>query len=136
MDAGYTYANTPSAADTGFLALFTGVYLMIILVLAVISIIAYIIAYWRIYTKAGEPGWGAIVPFYSYYLLFKIAWGNGWFFLFLFVPVANLIVTFIVYYKLCVAFGHGVGFYLGMLFLSPIFMMILAFDSSEYMGPA
>lgn len=130
---GYTYGSTSSdAAATGLLALFSGVYLMIILVVAVLAIIAM----WRIYTKAGEPGWGSLIPFYNYYLLFKIAWGNGWLFLFLFVPVANIIVSLIVYYKLCVAFGHGVGFYLGMLFLSPIFFMILAFDSSEYYGPA
>lgn len=132
MDAGYTYANTSSAADAGLLALFSGAYLMVVLVLAVISIIAL----WRIYTKAGEPGWGCIVPFYNYYLLFKIAWGNGWLFLLLFIPLVNAVVLLIVCYKLCVAFGHGVGFYIGMLFLGPIFYMILAFDSSEYQGPA
>lgn len=135
MDAyGYTtYASTPSdAAYAGLLALFSGVYLMIILVVAVISIIAL----WRIFTKAGEPGWGCLIPFYNYYLLFKIAWGNGWLFLLLFVPIVNIVVSLIAYYKLCVAFGHGVGFFFGILFLAPIFMMIMAFDSSEYLGPA
>lgn len=131
--AGYTYGSTSSdAAATGLLALFSGVYLMIILVMAVISIIAL----WRVFTKAGEPGWGSLIPFYNLYLLFKISWGNGWMFLFTFVPVANLIVSLIAYYKLCRAFGHGVGFFFGLLFLYPIFIMILAFDSSEYLGPA
>lgn len=130
---GYTYGSTSSdAAATGLLALFSGVYLMVVLVLAVILIIAR----WRVYTKAGEPGWGSLIPFYSDYLLFKIAWGNGWLFLLSFIPVVGWIVLLIAVYKLCVAFGHGAGFFLGMFFLQPIFMMILAFDSSEYYGPA
>lgn len=128
----YDYASTSSTADAGLLALFGGAYLMILLVLMVI----YIIANWRIYTKAGQPGWGAIIPFYSQYLLFKIAWGNGWLFLLMFVPIVNAVVGLITLYKLCVAFGHGVGFFFGMFFLSPIFTLILAFGSSEYQGPA
>ena len=135
MDAGYgyaTYADTSSTATAGLLALFSGVYLMVVLVMAVITIVAL----WRIFTKAGEPGWGSLVPFYNLYLLFKISWGNGWLFLLAFVPIVNVVVSLIAYYKLCVAFGHGVGFFFGILFLNPIFMMIMAFDSSEYYGPA
>ena len=103
MDATYgytTYANTPSAASTGLLALFSGVYFMIILAVAVILIIAR----WRVYTKAGEPGWGSLIPFYNEYLLFKIAWGNGWLFLLTFIPIVGGAVLLIAVYKLCVAF--------------------------------
>ncbi|MDE6851630.1 MAG: hypothetical protein K2J67_03965 [Lachnospiraceae bacterium] len=132
MYSGYDYASTTSTANTGLLALFSGVYLMVMLVVLVIMLVAN----WRIYTKAGQPGWGAIVPFYNLYLLYKIAWGNGWLFLLMFVPIVNAVVGLIALYKLCVAFGHGVGFFFGMLFLSPIFTLILAFGSSEYQGPA
>lgn len=137
MNAGYGYGyNYASASGTGnlglFAALFSGTFLLITLVLMVL----FIIAFWRIFTKAGEPGWGSLIPFYNTYLQFKIAWGNGWLFLLLLVPVVNVVVALIALYKLCVAFGYGVGFFLGMLFLSPIFTLILAFGSAEYQGPA
>ncbi|MDO4168104.1 MAG: DUF5684 domain-containing protein [Eubacteriales bacterium] len=133
MYTGYGYTSTASTSNAGAaVALFGSTFLVIALVVMVI----FIIANWRIYSKAGEPGWGCIIPFYSQYLLFKIAWGNGWLFLLLFVPVVNLFVALVGLYKLGAAFGYGAGFFLGMLFLSPIFTLILGFGSSEYQGPA
>lgn len=133
----YDYANAASGAGDASLVslitlLFSGVYLLVVLVIAVLTLIAYC----KIFAKAGEPWWGGIVPFYNMYLMFKIAWGNGWLFLLTFVPIVGVVVQLVAFWKLCVAFGHGVGFYLGLFFLTPIFLMILAFDSSEYMGPA
>ncbi len=134
MDAGYAYnyAGTPSAETEELLVLFNFVVTLGILALLVV----FVIAYWKIYAKAGEPGWGSWVPIYKSYLLFKIAWGNGWLFLLLLVPIVNIVVAFVTLYKLCKAFGYGVGFFLGMLFLAPIFILILAFGSAEYQGPA
>ena len=37
--------------------------------------------------------------------------------------------------KLAKAFGHGVGFTIGLFFLNPIFMLILGFSGDEYIGP-
>lgn len=133
----YDYANAASGAgDAGLVSLFTllfsGIYLLVILAIAVLTLIAYC----KIFAKAGEPWWGGIVPFYNMYLLFKIAWGNGWLFLLTIVPIVGVVVQLVAFWKLCVAFGHGVGFFLGLFFLTPIFLMILAFDSSEYQGPA
>lgn len=132
---GYDYAATTDAqmaAQAGLFGAAIGTYVLICLVVGVIGIIAC----WKIFTKAGEPGWASIVPFYSQYILFKIAWGNGLLFLLMFVPVVNAVISVMVLYKLCKSFGQGVGFFLGMLFLSPIFIMILAFGSAEYLGPA
>ena len=131
---GYDYAGTTSSAGNlnSLAVLFSGAYLIIMLIFMAILIVAN----WKIFTKAGEPGWACFVPFYSQYLLFKIAWGNGWLFLLMCIPVANAIVSLIVLYKLSVAFGHGIGFFLGLLFLSPIFILILGFGSSQYQGPA
>lgn len=124
----YNYGYDPAMA--GALAMFTGVYLIVALVLCVL----FIVACWRIYTKAGEPGWASLVPFYSNYVLFKIAFGNGWLFLLMLVPIANIVVSIMLIFKLAKAFGQGVGFGFGLLFLSPIFLLILAFGSSEYEG--
>ena len=93
-----------------------------------------IVAMWKIFEKAGEPGLAAIIPFYNVYVLFKITWGNGWKFLFLLIPIANLVFAIITMVKLAKAFGKSGGFAVGLIFLSIIFYCILAFDSSTYLG--
>ena len=106
-----------------------GIYL-ISLAFAVLAIVAM----WKIFTKAGEPGWGAIVPFYNLYLLYKITWGSGWMFLTMLIPVANAVIAIITYFKLAKVFGKGAGFGVGLWLLNPIFMLILAFGDSSYQG--
>ncbi len=93
-----------------------------------------VIAMWKIFEKAGEPGWAAIIPFYNLYVLFKITWGNGWKFLFLLIPIANFVFAIITMVKLAKAFGKSGGFAVGLVFLSIIFYCILAFDQSIYLG--
>ena len=93
-----------------------------------------IVAMWKIFEKAGKPGWAAIIPFYNIYVLFKITWGNGWKFLFLLIPIANIVFAIITMVKLAKAFGKSGGFAVGLIFLSIIFYCILAFDKSEYLG--
>ena len=126
MTAGYSY----DPAVAGALAMFSGIYLIVSLVVLVLLIVAN----WKIFTKAGEPGWASLIPFYSNYVLFKIVFDKGWLFLLLFIPVVNAIISIILIFKLAQVFGHGVGFGFGLLFLSPIFLLILAFGSSEYEG--
>ena len=100
------------------------------LILAILSIIAV----WRIYKKAGEPGWAAIVPFYSTYVLFKITWGSGWKFLLMLIPIANIVFGVITMHKLSKAFGHGGGYTVGLVFLQFIFLCILGFGDAQYLG--
>ena len=107
------------------------VYYIIFLAVLVLDVIAF----WKIFTKAGKPGWACIVPFYSQYCQFDIAWGNGWYFLLGLIPCVNIVVAVIHSIKLAKAFGRGTGFGLGMFFLAPIFFMILGFGSAEYIGP-
>ena len=91
---------------------------------------------WMIFAKAGEPGWKAIIPYYNTYTLYKLAWGNGWLFLLQLIPAVNIVVAFICGLKLARAFGHGLGWGLGINFLPIIFYPMIAFGKSEYMGPA
>ncbi|MBR6850081.1 MAG: hypothetical protein IKM88_07610 [Lachnospiraceae bacterium] len=111
--------------------LFSGVMGIVWLVVMV----AMIVAMWKLFEKAGEAGWKSLIPFYSSYILFKIAWGNGLLFLLMFVPCVNVVVSFIVLWKLCKAFDQGIGMYLLMLFVTPVAWLILGFGSAQYIGP-
>lgn len=94
-----------------------------------------LIAMWKLFTKAGEAGWKAIIPFYNLYTLTKIVYGNGWKFLFMLVPILSIVYVIMLYVRLGQRFGKSAGFIIGLLFLSPIFELILAFDNSYYQGP-
>jgi len=99
--------------------------------------LAMIIAQWRIFTKAGEDGWKSLIPFYNSYCFFEIIAGNGWLFLISFIPgIGAFILWILSAIKLSAAFRRGTAFTFGLLFFSPIFMMILAFGPSQYDGPA
>ena len=52
-----------------------------VILLVVAYFVLKIVANWKIFEKAGQPGWASIVPFYSNYIEFNIYWGNGWLFL-------------------------------------------------------
>lgn len=94
-----------------------------------------IVANWKIFTKAGKPGWASIIPFYNLYVLFEIVGMNGWLFLLLLVPIANIVIFIMYNIKLAQVFGKGTGFIIGLIFLQNIFTLILAFGSSQYQGP-
>jgi len=112
----------------------TGVAIGIAIGLAILLV--YVAALWRIFTKAGQPGWAAIIPIYNYYVILKIVGRPWWWLLLYLVPIVNLVILIIVLNDLSKSFGHGVGFTLGLIFLSFIFYPILGFVDSRYLGPA
>ena len=93
-----------------------------------------LVGMWKVFVKAGKPGWAAIVPFYNAYCLFEMSFGNGWLFLLCFVPCVNFVVMIMCCFKLAKAFGQGAGFGLGLLFLPFVFMLILGFGDAQYIG--
>lgn len=142
------------------IAEFFGVYLVIALVIAVLEIVAW----WKIFSKAGEKGWKSIIPFYNGYIQYKIVWDTKFFWIALLLPivmtllnvicgavggllvwvsslvtvvgsVALAVISIMLLYRLSQAFGHGVGFTLGLLFLQPIFILILGLGGDQYQGP-
>ena len=119
-------------SDAGLAAMMAGLGVYLIVILAVSIVL--IVALWKVYVKAGEPGWAAIVPFYSNYVLFKLAMGNGWLFLLCLIPYVGMIAPYVAYFMLAKKFGKGTGFGIGMIFLTVIFLPILAFGSAEYEG--
>ena len=102
---------------------------------AIIFGILVIIGMWKVFTKAGEPGWMSLIPFLNTYKLYKIAWGNGWLFLLGLIPIVNIVVYIMVSIKMARAFGMGTGFAVGLILLPSIFYLILGFGDSVYYGP-
>ena len=100
------------------------------LAVAIVSIIAQ----WKIFTKAGKPGWAAIIPFYNMYTLFEVAGMNGWMFLLMLIPIVNIIIMIMLYVNLAKSFGKSTGFAVGLIFLNFIFMLNLGFGSDQYVG--
>lgn len=104
------------------------------LIIGIVVALVMIAGMWKMFSKAGEPGWASIIPFYNAYVLFKITWGSGIKFLLLLIPIANIVVVIMTQIKLAKAFGKSTGFAVGLILLPPIFYVILGFDSSEYLG--
>jgi len=87
---------------------------------------------WKIFTKAGEPGWASIIPIYSAIVLLKIVGRPAWWFLLFLIPFVNIIVLILVCIDLARKFGKGTGFGLGLAILGIIFFPILAFGDAQY----
>lgn len=120
--------------DAAFAAVGLGVYAFSLIISLAVTVLV-LVAQWKLFVRAGKPGWACLIPFYNMYCLFDIAWGTGWLFLLQFIPCVNFVVMIMLYIKLAKAFGQGTGFGIGLIFLNPIFIAILGFGSAEYIGP-
>ena len=100
----------------------------------VVSIIS-IVALWKVFSKAGKPGWGAIIPFYNLYLLLKIAGKPGWWLILFLIPFVNIYAAFSMSIGVAKAFNRSTMFGIFMLgLLSFIGYLMLAFGKSTYAG--
>jgi Family of unknown function (DUF5684) len=106
-----------------------------IMVVVVAAALFYLVASWRIYTKAGEPGWAAIVPIVSTFYLLKIVGRPFWWFFVFLIPFAGTVFGIVALHDLSRSFGHGGWFTTGLLFLPFIFWPVLAFSGARYVGP-
>jgi uncharacterized membrane protein YhaH (DUF805 family) len=105
----------------------------VIFALISIALIIFLIAsLWKVFTKAGKPGWFCLIPFFNLFVMVQIAGRPWWWFLLFFVPIINMIVSIIIPFDMAKRFGKGIGFGFGLLFLSFIFYPIIAFDDSVY----
>jgi uncharacterized membrane protein YoaK (UPF0700 family) len=93
-----------------------------------------IVAVWKIFTKAGKPGWASIVPIYNIIVWLQVVNRPIWWILLLFIPIVGFIVAIILTNDLAKAFGKGVGWTIGLLFLPMVFLPILGFGDDEYVG--
>lgn len=106
---------------------------LIILWLAVVVFI--IAAMWKVFEKAGHPGWTSIIPFYNIYIMTKIGGKPGWWVIMFLIPFVNLIFLIWLYNMISKSFGKDEAFTAGLLLLGIVFWPILGFGSAKYLGP-
>ena len=95
-----------------------------------------IIAMWKVFTKAGQPGWASIIPIYNLYIWCKIVGRPGWWIILMLIPFVNFVICIILCIDMAKSFGKGAGFGIGLALLGIIFWPILGFGSAQYQGPS
>lgn len=144
--------TTAAAIVGGFFATFIVIFLIVY--------VLQVIGYWKMFKKFGEPGWKSIIPLYNYYIECKYCWNTKWFWIIIGIAVLSgiiagfgeegstveflangvgavaSIITLIETYKVSKSFGHGIGYFLGLIFLRAIFTIIIGFGKSQYVGNA
>jgi Family of unknown function (DUF5684) len=103
-----------------------------------------------VFTKAGQPGWAAIVPGLNLAVMCRVAGYSAWWALayplsLTFIVVLNLttpLVFAIFYIELALiargiarSFGRGAGTIVGLTLISPVFWCILGFGPATYQRP-
>lgn len=121
--------DTTTAPDASI-----GVFPLIISLALAVLVIA---GLWKIFSKAGQPGWGAIIPIYNVYLMLKVAGRPGWWLVLYIIPIVNIVIALIVAIDLAKSFGKGAGFGVVALWLFTfVGYPMLGFGDARYQGPA
>lgn len=101
--------------------------------LAVIVLI--IVSMWKIFTKAGKPGWAAIIPIYNLIVLLEIVGKPAWWVILVLIPFVNFFVLIYLAHLLSKSFGKDIVMTLLLIFLPFIGYPVLAFGDATYGGP-
>lgn len=98
----------------------------------------YVVANWKIFEKAGQPGWAAIIPIYNIIVMLDVQGRPKWWIIWYLIPFVNYVSGVVMFIIQCLdyakRFGKDGGFVAGLILLNPIFLLILAFGSAQYQG--
>ena len=104
-----------------------------VIVFYLIFMVLMIVAMWKMFAKAGKPGWAAIVPIYNFIVMLEVAKKPLWWIILIFlVPIVNIIFFVMMLNGISKSFGKSEGFTVGLFLLFPIFIMILGFGPAKY----
>ncbi len=87
---------------------------------------------WKVFEKAGKPGWAGLVPIYNFIVMLEIAKKPLWWVALLFIPFANIVVGVLIMMNIAKSFGKGTGFAIGMILLPFVFWPMLGFGDAQY----
>lgn len=136
MNQLFTLAQNSGGGGGGAGAAAAGVVGLLFMLIYVGIIVAVIAGMWKTFSKAGQPGWAAIVPIYNLYIWTKIVGRPWWWLLLMFIPIVSIVIAIILCVDLAKSFGKGIGFAVGLILLGFIFIPILGFGSAQYQGPS
>ena len=111
-----------------------GIIAMLMMVIWLAIVVFLVASLWKVFSKAGEPGWAAIIPIYNLIVLIKIAGKPLWWIVLFIIPLVNVVAAILVAVALAERFGKGVGFAVGLIILPFIFYPILGFGDARYRG--
>lgn len=121
-------SEAPDAAAGAFAAVFMLMWLAVTVVV--------IAGVWKVFTKAGQPGWASLIPIYNLVVLLNIVGRPVWWIVLFLIPLVNFVALILVSLDLAKSFGKGTGFGLGLALLSFIFLPLLGFGDARYEGPS
>jgi hypothetical protein len=98
-------------------------------------VVFYVIGMWKVFEKAGQPGWACLIPIYNAYIMTKIGGKPGWWVLLMIIPGVNIVFVIWLYNMISKSFGKEEGFTIGLVLLGIIFWPILGYGSAKYLGP-
>ena len=124
------YTNSADISPEA-LGIFVGIFMFVMFIVLIFYLIN-IIFQWKVFVKAGKPGWAALIPIYNIIVMFEISGLPAWNVVLLFVPLLNVYILVKSYINLSKNFGKPGVFALGLIFVPIVFWGILAFDSSVY----
>jgi len=91
---------------------------------------------WKLFEKAGKPGWAAIVPIYNIIVYLEIVKMPIWWLILMLIPCVNFVafsaIGIIGSLRLAKAFGKDTGFAIGLILLPIVFLPLLVFSNAEY----
>ncbi len=132
LAASIAYAQETQPGFGPAAAMFSGVFMLVWL-----AFLVFVIAgMWKTFVKAGQPGWAAIIPIYNLVVLVQIVGRPLWWVIVMLIPCVNIIFFIILMNDLSKSFGQSLGFTIGLIVLSFIFIPILGFGGARYVGPA
>jgi hypothetical protein len=123
-------AQNDGDAAAGVAALLFGLICNCIVPLAIFILI--VAGLWKIFEKAGRPGWAAIIPFYNMYIVTELAGRDILWFILLFIPCVNIVAAVLIWMDLAKNFGKDPLWGLGLALLGPIFIPLLGFSDARY----
>lgn len=118
-------------AGGGLLAAGCGMVMFLVWAIVIVAVVA---GLWKVFVKAGKPGWAAIIPIYNIVVMLEIVGKPIWWIVLMLIPFVNIVVAIIVSIALAEKFGKSAAFGIGIALLGFIFIPILGFGDSRYQG--
>lgn len=109
---------------------------MLGLLIQLAIVVVILVGAWKVFEKAGKPGWAAIIPIYNAIVLLEIVGRPIWWIVLFLIPCVNIIISLIVSIDLAKSFGKSEIFGVGLWLLGFIFVPILGFGNDRYIGPS